>query len=184
MFCQPHTEPCLGQAEARLLSQPWMGHPPALSAKGFPFDAIQLSSAPFAPERCTSYVRGVHALFSAKGTASNFYVCHANPNPSHAPNPNPNQKHRVQLLRMPRRARTSAEQTPDESATHTVAPCLGQVGNAGHLVINVLNPLLAALAHSQPPMPAWLYWVTMGGAAQKVVVVVAVVVTTVVVVVE
>ena len=102
MFCQPHTEPCLGQAEARLLSQPWMGHPPALSAKGFPFDAIQLSSAPFAPERCTSYVRGVHALFSAKGTASNFYVCHANPNPSHAPNPNPNQKHRVQLLRMPR----------------------------------------------------------------------------------
>ena len=65
-----------------------------------------------------------------------------------------------------------ADRVPGESATHTFAPCLGQVGNAGHLVINVLNPLLAALAHSQPPMPAWLYWVTMGGAAQKVVFVV------------
>ena len=104
----------LREDERKLLSQPWMGHPPALSAKGFPFDSIQLSSAPFAPEQCTSYVRGVHALFSAKGTASNFYV-----------------------------------------------------GNAGHLVINVLNPLLAALAHSQPPMPTWLYWVTVGGAAQQ-----------------
>ena len=31
----------------------------------------------------------------------------------------------------------------------------------------MLNPLLAALAHSQPPMPAWLYWVTVGGAGQK-----------------
>lgn len=104
----------LREAEAKLLSQPWMGHPPALSAKGFPFDAIQLSSEPFAPGRCTSYVRGVHALFSSKGSASNFYV-----------------------------------------------------GNAGHLVINVINPLLAALAHSQPPMPAWLYWVTVGGAGQQ-----------------
>jgi hypothetical protein len=32
----------------------------------------------------------------------------------------------------------------------------------------VINPLLAALAHSQPPMPAWLYWVTVGGAGQQV----------------
>ena len=31
----------------------------------------------------------------------------------------------------------------------------------------VINPLLAALAHSQPPMPAWLYWVTVGGAGQQ-----------------
>ena len=60
-----------------LLAHPWMGHPAATSLEGFPFGGMRLSSEPFAPARCTAYVRGVHALFSAQGTRNNYYVGNA-----------------------------------------------------------------------------------------------------------
>ena len=106
----------LARADDRaLLTQPWMGHPAAASLGGFPLGGLRLEGAPFAPARCKAYVRGVHALFSARGTRDNFYV-----------------------------------------------------GNAGHLVINVLNPLLMALAHSTPAgLPTRLHWVRMAGTERR-----------------